>query len=110
MCRTDDGINIGVIESINTRGNDSPSSSSPSSNHHEDDYDTPCGEILGLASCEEMELFQNKLKKESYLLEICQDYLHEYQELATDIEIIDIEFLMNGSVNIYYYPLQESGG
>lgn len=73
------------------------------------DDDDPSGEIIALATCEEMESFQRKIKKESYLLETCQDYLNEIEDFALAIRIVDVEFQMNGSLNVYYRSLSETG-
>lgn len=60
-----------------------------------------CGEIMGLATCEQMESFQGKLKKESNMLDICREYLTDIQQDQV-IRLLDVEFEMDDSLNLYY--------
>ena len=88
VCRTMNGLNIGVVIEMIV-------------NNYEDIDLEDCGEILGLATCEQMESFQEKLKKESYLLDLCRDYLMDVEEDKI-VRLLDVEFEMDGSLKLYF--------
>jgi hypothetical protein len=115
VCRINSGLNIGVIvESESSLSPQSPALFTKTTPFHFSDEiedaeveDDPCGEIVELATCEQMEAFQTKLKNEFYLLETCQDYLSEMEELAKEIQVIDVEFQMDGSLIVYYISISK---
>ncbi len=62
-----------------------------------------CGELIGIPSTSEIEAFQNKLKREAALLQLCRDYLDELQFYG--IILVDVETNTNESINVYCHNM-----